>query len=224
MKILIIDDEIEVCETVSEILEEAGYTTQYCISPIAALEKVTEDDYELIILDVNFPDGNGYQVCSEIRSLDNYKSVPIVFLSGNASESAQVTGYRVGGDHYISKPFGPNQLIAIVARYQDKISKKNMESIFQTYKNLKVDVLTQKIYCKDKELKLSHKEYQILLFFISHPEEIISRERILNQVWKNNLEIKDRTIDYYISQIRKKIQDDSCEIKAIYQEGYKLVS
>lgn len=219
-QILIVEDNKEIAENLSILLKENGFSIK-TISKQAELEKILEENiFDLVLLDLILPDGNGYSICTTIK---NKMDIPIIILTAMKDEYSIVTGFDVGADDYISKPFKPLELIS---RIKNQLRRyKKSPSIFKI-SNIKVDAIKGSLLKNDKEIILSALEYRLLLVFINHQGEIMTRNRLLEEIWDVSGEfVNDNTLTVYIKRLREKIEDNPTNptiIKTIRGIGYKI--
>lgn len=219
-QILIVEDNKEIAENLSILLKENGFSIK-TISKQAELEKILEENiFDLVLLDLILPDGNGYSICTTIK---NKMDIPIIILTAMKDEYSIVTGFDVGADDYISKPFKPLELIS---RIKNQLRRyKKSPSIFKI-SNIKVDAIKGSVLKNDKEIILSVLEYRLLLVFINHQGEIMTRNRLLEEIWDVSGEfVNDNTLTVYIKRLREKIEDNPTNptiIKTIRGIGYKI--
>lgn len=219
-QILIIEDNKEIAENLSILLKENGFSIK-TISKQAELEKTLEENiFDLVLLDLILPDSNGYSICTKIK---NKMDIPIIILTAMKDEYSIVTGFDVGADDYISKPFKPLELIS---RIKNQLRRyKKSPSVFKI-SNIQVDTIKGSVLKNDKEIILSALEYRLLLVFINHQGEIMTRNRLLEEIWDVAGEfVNDNTLTVYIKRLREKIEDDPTNptiIKTIRGIGYKI--
>jgi DNA-binding response OmpR family regulator len=216
--ILIVDDQEDLRLLVTSILKPK-YQTICASSGESALAMAIEHQPDLVLLDIGLPDISGFEVCSEMRSIKNMEHIPIIFLTAKRGVNAHVMGYRLGGDHYIEKPFDEAELLAII---ESKFKTKNLVELI-SFGDLVWNPGGHRISCQGENLKLSPLELKILKLFISNPGKIMSREFILNKFWNITKEVSDRAVDNHLSTLRKKIKFSKCEIETVYSEGYRMV-
>lgn len=218
--ILIVEDNKEITENLTLLLKENGFSIE-SISKQSELEKMLEKNkFDLILLDLILPDGNGFSICNSIKKKID---IPIIILTAMKDEYSIVTGFDVGADDYISKPFKPLELIA---RIKNQLRRyKKSPSVFKIT-NLKVDTIKGSVSKNDKEVVLTALEYKLLLLFINHQGEIMSRSRLLEEIWDIAGEfVNDNTLTVYIKRLREKIEDNPTNpiiIKTVRGIGYKI--
>ncbi len=219
MKILLIEDEPTLRTTLTEVLHfshqvEATGTGQ------EGLFHAQATSYDLIILDVNLPDMNGFQVCSELR--EHKIKTPILFLTAHADTTSKVRGLDAGGDDYLVKPFSVAELEARIRALSRRPITMPLSSRF-VQGNLVVDTLSRQVFVKRNELKLTKKEYLFLEFFIRHLNQLVTREQLLQYAWDFHHEPNLTTIDAHLNRLRRKLQaTESVTIKTLRNQGYRL--
>lgn len=174
----------------------------------------------MALVDISLPDGNGFTVCTEIKQAQN---IPVIFLTASGDEASVVTGLNMGADDYVIKPFRPRELIA---RIRNALRKSEpVSSVFRIF-GLEVDTASGIVKKEGAEVLLSALEYRLLLVFINHPKGIITRDRLLNELWDAAGEfVTDNTLTVYIKRLREKIEEDSANPKIILTVrgiGYRL--
>lgn len=218
--ILLVEDNEEITKNLSFLLEENGFSIK-AIDKQAELEKTLEENkFDLVILDLILPDGNGYSICTAIKKK---MDIPIIMLTAMKDEYSIVTAFEVGADDYISKPFKPLELIS---RIKNQLRRyKKSPSVFKI-SNIKVDTIKGIVLKNDREIVLSALEYRLLLVFINHQGEVMTRNRLLEEIWDIVGEfVNDNTLTVYIKRLREKIEDDPTNpiiIKTIRGIGYKI--
>ena len=206
-KILVVDDEEDLCEILQFNLEGEGYIVDVAYS---AEEAITKDlsVYDLFLLDVMMGEMSGFKLAEKIRK-DLKITTPFIFITAKNTENDLLTGFNIGSDDYISKPFSIKEVLvrvkAVVRRPQREIDE-NQSASFE-YENLVVDAEKSKLLINNKEIKLTRKEFEILLMLIKKRDRFFSREDILNKVWSNDVIVSERTVDVHITRLRKKLGD-----------------
>ncbi len=222
MKILIVEDNKETSEIIKIYLEEHFEILQ-ASKGFDALTKTENEKPEIIILDINLPDINGFTICEKIKSKPiKYGSPFIIMLTASSEQENVIKGLKTGADDYIKKPFNGEELFLRVIKY------KNFSPIisdsFEKYKNISID-MAQKIVLYDNcEIELTKKEYELLLYFIKNKGLLLSREKLLENIWENNLEVDEHAVNQCIKRLRKKIPLLQEYLEAKRGFGYRLKS
>ena len=219
-KILIVEDDIAIVKNLSQFLRSEGFEIEYVTSQKDALNIIEEKEYDLILLDVSLGDGNGFAVCSAIKK---NKSTPVIFLTASDDEYSVVTGLDLGADDYISKPFRPRELVSRIKSVLRRVGKS--QSIIELG-SIKVDIDKGAAFKNGIDVGLSALEYRILLVFINNKGIVLSRNRLLEEIWDIAGDfVNDNTLTVYIKSLREKIEDDPTKptiIKTVRGMGYKV--
>ncbi len=213
-KILVIDDEPDIVELVSYNLIKSGYQIDHALDGEAALKKLSENNYDLIILDVMLPSIDGFQLCSIIRNNPTLSHLPIIMLTARTDEFDKVHGLEMGADDYITKPFSPKELVAriraIIRRTEIQKSPitngEESEVSILKIKDIIIDKEKYVITLKDLSIKLSATEFKLLLYLAERPKKVFNREQLLDAVWGDEIYVEPRTVDVHIRRIRSKIE------------------
>ncbi|ODG90373.1 MULTISPECIES: response regulator transcription factor [Bacillaceae] len=216
-KILIVDDEQEICQLVGMYLENSGYSWDGANNGESALLKISQSNYDLLILDIMMPIMDGWTLCKKIRETSN---VPVIFLTAKGEEWDKVNGLKMGADDYIVKPFSPGELIARVDAVLRRT--KNTDATVLQIGKIKINEKSRNAFVSDKPLSLTLKEYDLLLFFCKHQDHVFSREQILEKVWGFDYFGTARTVDTHIKTLRIKLGQDADYISTVWGVGYKF--
>jgi two-component system catabolic regulation response regulator CreB len=203
--VLIVEDDGHIANLILDTLKQEGFTCSVCVSASETRAILQRNEFDIIILDIGLPDGNGFDLCKEIRKDSD---IPIVFLTGRSDEIDRVLGLEIGGDDYITKPFSPRELIARIKAIERRIPDSDRKHAQKWGKNtsFQVDVQRHAIHYLNSELKLSRYEYLILKVLVSHPGWIFSREKLMSLVWQDSHASDVRTVDTHIKSIRAKLK------------------
>ena len=221
-KILIVDDEPDICEILEFNLVNEGYETTTAYSAEEALTKLTPD-HTLILLDVMMGGISGYKLAENLRRLGN--QTPIIFLTAKDTENDMLTGFSVGGDDYISKPFSIKEVLArvkAVLKRQKLTEEKAIEKQKLVFDDIVIDFDVKEVQIGSKKIALTKTEFEILAFLAKHPERIFSREEIISNAWSEKSYITERTVDVHITRLRKKMGDYAYLISNRSGYGYRF--
>jgi DNA-binding response OmpR family regulator len=231
-KILIVDDDENIAELISLYLNKECYETQIASDGLSALDAFQEFSPNLILLDVMLPGMDGYQVCSEIRKMSN---VPIIMLSAKGEVFDKVLGLKIGADDYIVKPFDSNELVARVGALLRRCSttdEKNSSynatnadhiGTYVEYTNLVVNITNYTVTFEGKNLEMPPKELELLYFLASRPNQVFTREQLLDKLWGYEYIGDTRTVDVHIKRLREKLNDNyNWSIFTVWGIGYKF--
>lgn len=220
-KILIVDDENDIAELISDILQDEGYETFIANDGKGAIELVKNEDFDLILLDVMMPDISGTEVCANIR---NITSCPIIFVTAKTQLVDKLVGFEVGADDYITKPFINEELIARVKahlRREERLSATRKNNVI-TIGEIKLNKESFEVYKNDELITLSTKEFELLSYLMENAGIVLSKEQIYQSVWKNNYG-DIGTVAVNIKSLRNKLDGGEKYIKTIWGMGYKFV-
>jgi len=223
-KVLVIDDDANICELVKVQLEMAGYEAICAFDGKEGLAAVREHKPDLIILDLMLPEMDGLEVCREIRRFAN---TPIIMLTGKGEEFDRVLGLELGADDYVTKPFSPRELIARVkavsrrTRYASEAENDKVLNLPGFY----VNVLSREVRINNERINLTPKEFDLLWYLASNRDHVYTRDQLLKQVWNYDAFFGDeRTVDQHVKRLRRKIEIEHapCRIATIWGVGYKF--
>ena len=215
--ILLIEDNDTIIMGLKYSLEQENFKVISAQNVSEFNGKIDKNDIDLVLLDVSLPDGNGFEICKEIKSK---KDIPVIFLTAQDEETSVVLGLDLGADDYIVKPFRTRELISrinsVLRRYGHN------ESNLIQYKNIKIDTSSAKVYKDNEEIIFTSLEYKILLMLFSNQNKLISREQLLEKIWDiaGNF-VNDNTLTVYIKRIREKLGDETI-IKTVRGLGYRI--
>jgi len=220
IKILLVEDDRSIVQNLSEYLRSEGFGVECVGGQSSAETKLADSTYDLCLLDVSLPDGNGFTLCSYIKSL---YSIPVIFLTASGDEYSTVTGFQIGADDYIPKPFRPRELISRIKNVLRRTGKSvNTVQLC----NVTVDMVKGTAVKNSMELYLSALEYRLLLVFINNRGVVLSRNKLLEEIWDIAGEfVNDNTLTVYIKRLREKIEDDPQNpsiIKTVRGLGYRV--
>lgn len=216
MNILIADDEQGIREVIKEYCKIEGYQTYEAENGLEVLDIVNKYKIDFLILDIMMPKLDGLSAYKELK---NSKNIPTLILSARGEEYDKLSSFDLGVDDYLTKPFSPKELIARIKAITKRATKQTEEFI---YKDLKVDFLGHTIYIKNKEIKVTPKEFEILTYLIQNQNIAISREQLLSAIWGYDFFGDDRTVDTHIKMLRGNLKDYRDLILTIRKTGYKF--
>ena len=206
--ILVIEDEQRVAELLQSGLEENGYKVSLAMDGIQGLSLFLKNKFDLVLSDIILPKMGGFELCKEIRKNDT--EIPILMLTALGSTDDKLEGFDAGADDYLTKPFDFRELLARVAvLLKRKVGEQPAEPSELTYADIHINPKTQTVYRSDKLIKLTPKEYDLLLYMVQNPERIITRKEITQNVWHTDFDPGTNFIDVYINYLRRKLDKDS---------------
>lgn len=219
-RIFLVEDDKAIAKNLMLLLRSHGFAVTHASTHKEALDTFAGNKYDLALIDISLPDGNGFSVCTEIKETQN---IPVIFLTASGDEASVVTGLNIGADDYITKPFRPRELIARIESALRKSGRS--ESAFEIC-GLHVDTASGIVKKNGNEIFLSALEYRLLLVFINNPKSIITRSRLLDELWDAAGEfVNDNTLTVYIKRLREKIEDVPTKpqiILTVRGTGYRL--
>lgn len=220
-KILIVDDDQGIVMLLKDYFELNGYTVFTAENGIAALQNVAQKP-DIILLDINMPDIDGFEVCSKIRE---YVSCPILFLTAMIEEKDKINGFRVGGDDYIVKPFSVKELGARVAAHLRREHRNSSKTTAIFAKDLVIDYGQRCVYFNKQSLQLAKKEFDIVELLSMNPGQVFDKERIYEKIWGYDSDGDSNVVAEHIRRIRSKLASCSSEtyIETIWGVGYKWI-
>lgn len=200
-KLLIVEDDVDIVENLSILMQDEGYSVCRASGMEQTLNTLHTENIDLVLLDITLPDGNGYSVCTAVKRLTN---APVIFLTAMADEASIVTGFQLGADDYITKPFKPMELICRVRNALRKSGK--IPSVYQV-EDLHIDATKATVTKAGVEITLSALEYRLLLVFLNHFGKTLSRRELLQEIWDVAGDyVNDNTLTVYIKRLRDKIE------------------
>lgn len=220
-RILVVDDEEDLCEILKFNLENEGYLVDTANSAEEAL-KMKLTNYHLILLDVMMGEISGFKMANILKKEKDTAHIPIIFITAKDTENDTITGFNLGADDYISKPFSLREVIArvkaVIRRTASTSEKEKSEEL--SYKGLTLNITQKKVSIDGKEVLLTKKEFEILMLLLQNKGRVYSREDILSKVWKEEVYVLDRTIDVNITRLRKKVGEYGKNIVTRLGYGY----
>ncbi len=221
MKVLVVEDDEEIRGLIEYFLKKESYDISSTGNGLEALKLVKSYEPDLMILDLMLPGVDGINICNMIKeNPEKYGSPIIIMLTAKTEIEDVIEGLKSGADDYIRKPFDPRELILRVNNILKR--NKDVEKNIYSYENIEIDTLKYLVTENGKEIALSKKEYDLLLYLIENKGIVLTREKILNRVWKENYYLGDRTVDVYVGKLRDKLKMLANGIKTVKGVGYKL--
>ncbi|MCB6607272.1 response regulator transcription factor [[Clostridium] symbiosum] len=218
--ILIVEDDREIAENLLFLLGKEGFSAETAATREEALEKTARKRFDLILMDVMLPDGNGYSLCTTIK---RETDIPVIFLTAMGDEGSIVTGFDLGADDYIAKPFKPLELIS---RVKNTLRRSGKSCSLFLLDGLEVDTVKGIVRRNGKEIMLTALEYRLLLVFLNRQGEVLSRMRLLEEIWDIAGDyVNDNTLTVYIKRLREKIEEDPANpriIMTVRGRGYRV--
>ena len=221
-KVLVVDDEKDIIELVSYNLENEGFKVISATAGEKALELVSSEKPEIIILDLMLPGIDGLDVCRELKRSDQTSSIPIIMLTAKGEESDIVIGLELGADDYITKPFSPRVLVARVKAVLRRIESKKEEEDLIRINQLSIDLVRYQVTYRGKTLTLTSTEFNLLILLAQNRGKVFTRDQILDKAWKDESFVVDRTVDVHVRRLRQKLGQASQFIETVRGVGYRF--
>lgn len=203
-RIALVEDDSDLAFTITLNLQREGYTITHFSRGHEALVELQRGGFDFVLLDLNLPDLDGLTICRELRRDPVTSAVPILMLTARGSERDRITGLELGADDYLTKPFSVRELVARVAAISRRSRPVSEPAIYED-RELKIDAKSFRVYRDGKEIKLAKKEFELLWLLVRNRSAVVSRDRILTEVWHMSDEVETRTVDAHIRNLRKKI-------------------
>lgn len=219
-RVAVIEDDADLAFTIRVNLEREGYAVTTFSNGHEGLLGVQQGGFDFLTLDLNLPDLDGFTICRELRRHPTTSKLPILMLTARSSEADRIMGLELGADDYLVKPFSVRELLARVAAILRRA--KGMDSDASVYDDghLRIDGRTLRIYVEGEEVKLAKKELELLWMLVRNRPAVVSRDRILAEVWQVAEDVETRTVDAHIRNLRKKIGKD--RIQTVIGYGYRF--
>ena len=222
--ILLIDDDIEISTAVKESLIPLGISVEQSQNVQQGYAKLLEKTYSMILIDIQLPDGSGFDLYQKILATEQFRNIPVIFLTASEDVGSKISAFSLGAEDYIVKPF---HLLELRARIERRMKSKNMGGqINDLYSvgpfTFDLSAQTLKIAGSRQTITLTPREFKILLLLSRSPNQVFSRDDILDKIWGKDIHVTDRTVDAHICYIRKKLENHSKMIRSLPGEGYRM--
>ena len=221
-QILIIDDDEDLSFIISEMLESYGYCVTCAQDSESAFELLAENTYHLILLDINLPDTTGFELCRELRRIS---TVPVIFASARTSETDRITGFDIGGDDYLPKPYSMKELLSRVNALIRRTYGFNEEEKIVTFGNVSVNITARTVTKNGESASLSLREFDLLAYLCEHKNTAVPKEKLLAEVWGAFSMVEPSTLTVHIRWLREKLEEEPAKpqfIKTVFKVGYML--
>lgn len=219
-RIAVIEDDADIAFTLRVNLEREGYAVSTFANGHEGLISVQQGGFDFLVLDLNLPDLDGFTICRELRRNAATASLPILMLTARTSEGDRVLGLELGADDYLSKPFSPRELLARIAAILRRSKGADQDSAVYDDGELRIDGRTLRVYVGGEEVRLAKKELELLMMLVRNRPSVVSRDRILTEVWQVADDVETRTVDAHVRNLRKKIGKD--RITTVIGYGYRF--
>jgi len=221
-RILIIEDDKDLAAITGALLQNYGYGARIVQDCGAAFDILTKERFHLLLVDINLPDGSGFDICRELRRASK---VPVIFASARTSEDDKIRGLDMGGDDYLAKPYSLRELLARVNALMRRTYGVETEAPVYTFGKIRVDTGTRTVERGGEEVRLALREFDLLAYLCAHPDQAVRKEELLHEVWGVFSEAEPATVAVHIRWLREKLEEDPAAprfIKTVWGVGYRL--
>lgn len=221
-QILIIDDDEDLSFIISDMLEDYGYQVTCAKTSEQAFELLTENTYHLILLDINLPDSTGFEICKELRRVS---TVPVIFASARTSETDRITGFDIGGDDYLPKPYSMKELLSRVNALIRRTYGFHEEEKIVQFGGVTVNITARTVIRNGEPVSLSLREFDLLAYLCEYKNTAIPKERLMSEVWGAFSNAEPSTLTVHIRWLREKLEENPAKpeyIKTVFKVGYML--
>lgn len=221
-QILIIDDDEDLSFIISEMLESYGYSVTCAADSERAFELLSENTYHLILLDINLPDTTGFELCKELRRIS---TIPVIFASARTSETDRITGFDIGGDDYLPKPYSMKEMLSRVNALIRRTYGFNEEEKIVTFGSVSVNITARTVEKNGVPISLSLREFDLLAYLCEHKNTALPKDKLIAEIWGAFSMVEPSTLTVHIRWLREKLEDDPAKpkfIKTVFKVGYML--
>jgi DNA-binding response OmpR family regulator len=219
-RILVVEDDVDISELIAHYLTGAGHVVERLTSGADALPRLRGSPVDLVVLDIMLPGLDGMRICTALRADPATAAIPVIMLTARGEEADRISGLEQGADDYVTKPFSPKELTARVAALLRRSAR--LESAPARYGPISIDPDRHVVMLEGREVRLTAKEFRLLLYLVQHRGRVLSRDRLLNEVWGYQYTGGTRTVDVHVRRLREKLPVLADAIETIKQFGYKL--
>ena len=221
-RVLIVEDDPDIARLIAHYLQKAGYTTECLASGAAVVPHARATTPDLVLLDLMLPGMDGLLVCQALRSQRETAAIPIIMLTARGEEADRIAGLELGADDYVTKPFSPGELTARVSALLRRTHRPAAQASMLRYGPLTIDVDRHAVEVDGQDVRLTAKEFLLLQYLVEHRGRVLSRDRLLTDVWGYQYTGGTRTVDVHIRRLREKLPFLADAIVTIKQFGYRL--
>ena len=221
-RILIIDDDTALSDITRDMLEQYEYEVEQAYSVSEAFATLTDTRFDLLLLDINLPDGTGFEVCEELRRVS---MVPVIFASARTGVDDRISGFEKGGDDYLPKPYSMKELLVRINALIRRTYGATAEEEKVTFGNVEVNLTSRSVTKNGKEVSLSLKEFDLLAYLVRNRNNAVEKDKLISEVWGAFSEVDASTLTVHIRWLREKLEDAPSNpkyIKTVYKVGYML--
>jgi two-component system phosphate regulon response regulator PhoB len=224
VRVLVVDDEPDLLELVRFNLSQAGFSVDTASTGMEAMEALRRSPPQLLVLDVMLPDLTGTELCRRVRGDKRLRDLPVLMLTAKSEEIDRVVGFELGADDYVTKPFSPRELVLRVKALLRRrgAGRTEGERAAIEHGSLRVDTESHRCHVGEREIVLTAKEFKLLEALVIRPGRVMTRERLLDEVWGSDITVTTRTIDTHLKRLRDKLGEAGDMIETVRGVGYRL--
>jgi two-component system, OmpR family, alkaline phosphatase synthesis response regulator PhoP len=219
---LVVEDDADIVELLTHYLTADGFTVETAADGRRALALLRQGDHDLLVLDLQLPGVDGLTVCAEVRRDPRLRDMPVVMLTARGEEADRIVGLEMGADDYVVKPFSPKELVARVRALFRRVDRREEPSGTLSFRDLAVDTARHTVRWKDREVRLTAKEFGLLVALLEANGRVLSRQALLEAVWGYSYSEGTRTVDVHVRRLREKIPEIAEAIVTVKSLGYRL--
>jgi DNA-binding response OmpR family regulator len=219
---LVVEDDADIVELLTHYLSADGFTVDSAADGRRALAMLRQGEYGLLVLDLQLPGVDGLTVCAEVRRDPRLRDMPVVMLTARGEEADRIIGLEMGADDYVVKPFSPKELVARVRALFRRVDRREDAEAALSFRELAVDTARHTVRWKDREVRLTAKEFGLLVALLEANGRVLSRQALLEEVWGYSYSEGTRTVDVHVRRLREKIPGIADAIVTVKSLGYRL--
>ena len=223
-KVLLVEDELAIRQMLLFVLQDSGFEVLQAQNTQEAMQYISENAIDLLILDWMLPGISGVELCSRLKKESAYKHIPVIMLTAKAEEDDKIQGLNAGADDYLTKPFSPRELIARINAVLRRVSSNKVVEEILEFDGLVLNEKSHRVTSNQKLVNVGPIEFKLLHFFMSNPERVFSRTQLLDNVWGNDVYVEERTVDVHIRRLRKALEADGHDhmVQTVRGSGYRF--
>lgn len=223
-KVLLVEDELAIRQMLLFVLQDSGFEVLQAQNTQEAMQYISENAIDLLILDWMLPGISGVELCSRLKKESAYKHIPVIMLTAKAEEDDKIQGLNAGADDYLTKPFSPRELIARINAVLRRVSSNKVVEEILEFDGLVLNEKSHRVTSNQKLVNVGPIEFKLLHFFMSNPERVFSRTQLLDNVWGNDVYVEERTVDVHIRRLRKALETDGHDhmVQTVRGSGYRF--